>query len=33
MEALRSIDLDIFFWINGHHTPFLDAVMYPLTHL
>jgi len=33
MEALRSIDLDIFFWINGHHTPFLDAVMYPLTHI
>ena len=33
METLRSIDLDIFFWINGHHTPFLDAVMYPLTHI
>ena len=32
-ELLKHWDLNIFFWINGHHTPFLDAVMYPMTRL
>ena len=31
MEALKTLDLNIFFWINGHHTPFLDKIMYLMT--
>ncbi|MBO4282131.1 MAG: phosphatase PAP2 family protein [Bacteroidales bacterium] len=31
METLKALDLNIFFWINGHHTPFLDTVMYLMT--
>ncbi len=33
LELLKQFDLEIFFQINGHHTPFWDAVMYPMTRM
>lgn len=33
METLKTLDLNIFFWINGHHTPFLDKAMFAMTHI
>lgn len=31
LETIQKIDTKILFWINGHHTPFLDFIMWWLS--
>lgn len=32
MEALIQADIELFFWINGHHSPFFDTFFYWVSH-
>ena len=32
IETLKQADLGLFFWINGHHTPWLDRLEWWMTH-
>ena len=31
IETLKRLDLDLFFWINGHHSPFFDRLEWWMT--
>ena len=33
IEMLKQLDLDIFFWINGHHSPIFDKVEWWMTQI
>lgn len=33
VETLRQLDLDLFFWINSHHSPFMDHLQWWMTQI